>query len=156
MNRIARRLLQTQSEWGESLLLLLTRFALASVFWLSGQTKIEGFQLNLLSGQWHLGWPSLKDSTLVLFQHEYALPLLPYTVAAYLAATAEHVLPLLLLSGLTTRLAALGILVMTLVIEIFVYPDAYATHATWAALAILLMMKGGGYFSLDRVLSRRF
>lgn len=136
----------------ESLMLFLARFALAATFWLSGQTKIEGFAFNPFAGLFEWGWPSLKDSTLFLFEYEYALPLISPTLAAYMATIAEHLLPIMLLLGILTRCGALGILGMTLVIQIFVYPSAYALHATWAALALLLMKQGGGRWSLDHVM----
>jgi putative oxidoreductase len=63
----------------------------------------------------------------------------------------EYALPLLLVPGLCTRGAALGLPGMTAVIEIFVYPDAWPTHLGWAALLLPLMTKGGGRWSLDRV-----
>jgi putative oxidoreductase len=72
-----------------------------------------------------------------------------------MAATAEHVLPFLLLLGLATRLSALGLLSMTLVIQLLVYPGAYATHGTWAALCLLLVSRGPGSWSLDHLLGRR-
>ncbi|MDW6091868.1 DoxX family protein [Vibrio rhizosphaerae] len=137
------------SPWTESIILLLSRFGLAAIFWLSGQTKIEGFAFNLISGPIHFGWPMIKDSTFALFEYEYDLPVIPYVMAAYLATIAEHVLAVLLLTGLATRLAALGIFGMTLVIQIFVYPDAYPTHATWLALSAWIMYKGAGAISLD-------
>ncbi len=138
----------------EALILLLTRFALATVFWLSGQTKIEGFAFNPLAGQFEFDLPTIKESTFFLFEYEYALPLIPANLAAYLATAAEHVLPILLILGLFTRLGAAGILAMTLVIQIFVYPSAYALHASWAAMALLLMKQGAGRVSLDNLLTR--
>jgi putative oxidoreductase len=62
---------------------------------------------------------------------------------------------LLLLLGLATRAAALGLLAMTAVIQVFVYPDAWPTHLSWAALMLLLVRQGGGAFSLDRALRLR-
>ncbi|WP_417551719.1 DoxX family protein [Marinomonas fungiae] len=138
----------------ESLVLFLARFALAAVFWLSGQTKIEGFAFNPFAGHFEFGWPSLKESTFYLFEYEYALPIIPPELAAYMATAAEHVLPILLLFGILTRLSALGIFMMTLVIEIFVYPEAYALHATWAALALLIMRQGPGSISMDRLFKK--
>jgi putative oxidoreductase len=139
----------------ESLILLLSRFALAAIFWLSGQTKIEGFAFNFISGPIEFGWPVIKESTFDLFQYEYDLPLIPYVLAAYLATIAEHLLSILLLTGLIARFAALGLFIMTLVIEIFVYPDAYSTHATWLALSAWVMYRGAGVFSLDYLLRSR-
>jgi putative oxidoreductase len=120
-------------------LLLLDRVAVAAIFFLSGRTKVQGLF-------------TIKDSTYELFRSEYALPLVPPELAAQLAATAEHVFPLLLVLGLCTRGAALALLGMTAVIEVFVYPDAWPTHLSWAALLLPLVAKGGGRWALDRVM----
>lgn len=137
-----------------SLLALLARFSIAAVFWSSGQTKVEGFVLNLVSGEFMLGWPRLSDSALALFQEEYRLPFVPPEIAAPMAATAEHLLPALILIGLGTRFSALGLLGMTAVIQLFVYPGAYATHGTWAAVLLGLIVRGPGVLSLDHLLAR--
>ena len=135
---------------------LLARIGLAFTFWLSGQTKIEGLVLDPLGLQVQWGWPHVSESALELFRSEYALPLLPPDWAAWMAATAEHVLPLMLILGLGMRVAALGVLGMTLVIQLFVYPLAFPTHALWAACALALLVHGGGRLALDRPLGRRF
>jgi len=122
-----------------SIQLLAARIAVAAIFFLSGRTKVEG-------------WFTLKNSTIDLFRYEYMLPLVPPEIAAPMAAFAEHFLPLLLVLGLFTRTAALGLLGMTAVIEIFVYPQAWPTHLSWAALLLPLIAQGGGKFSFDRVL----
>jgi putative oxidoreductase len=124
----------------DAALLLLDRVAVAAIFFLSGRTKVQGLF-------------TIRESTYELFRSEYALPLVPPELAAQMAATAEHVFPLLLVLGLCTRGAALGLLGMTAVIEIFVYPDAWPTHLGWAALLLPLVAKGGGRWSLDRVRS---
>lgn len=121
----------------DSLLALVARVAIASIFFLSGRTKVSGFL-------------EIKDSTYILFQEEYHLPLVPPDLAAHMATYAEHFFPLLLILGLFTRGAALALLGMTAVIEIFVYPDAWPTHLSWAALLLLLVARGGGAWSLDR------
>lgn len=140
----------------QSLVALIARFSIAAVFWNSGQTKVEGLVINLVNLEFQLGWPRLSDSALALFQHEYQLPLLPPLLAALLAATAEHVLPVLLLLGLATRLSAAALLGMTLVIQVFVYPGAYATHGTWAAVLLYLMASGPGVLSIDSLLKKRW
>ena len=71
-----------------------------------------------------------------------------------MAAFAEHVFPVLLLIGLATRFSALALLVMTLVIQIFVYPDAYPTHGVWMTVLLFLVARGGGAVSLDHWLGR--
>lgn len=138
-----------------SAIALLARFSIAAVFWKSGQTKIEGLAIDLIDGQWQLGWPRLSDSAVELFRSEYRLPLLPPELAAYLAAFAEHLFPLLLLIGLATRFSALALLGMTAVIQFLVYPGAYPTHGTWAAVLLYLMVYGPGTVSIDHLIARR-
>ena len=135
-----------------SLIALLARFSIAAVFWKSGQTKIEGLAIDLVDGTLMLGWPHLSDSAVFLFQNEYKLPLLPPELAATMAAFAEHLFPLLLLLGLATRFSALALLGMTSVIQLLVYPGAYPTHGTWAAILLYLMASGPGRISLDHAL----
>lgn len=112
----------------------------AWTFWASGQTKIEGF--------------SIKESTYFLFEHEYALPLIPSKLAAVMATSAELTLPILLVLGFGTRLAALALLGMTTVIQVFVYPDAWPVHGIWAACFLGLISGGPGRLSLDALLLR--
>lgn len=138
-----------------TLLAALGRFSIAAVFWNSGQTKIEGLAINFVNGEFTLGWPRLSDSAVWLFRDEYKLPMLPPEFAATMAAVAEHVFPLLLLIGLATRFSALALLGMTLVIQLLVYPGAYATHGVWAAVLLYLMARGPGALSLDHWLVSR-
>jgi len=135
--------------------LLIARFVLATIFWRSGQTKIDGLSIDILSLEFELGWPRFAESTLFLFEHEYMLPLMSPYAAALIATLAEHILPLMLLVGLFTRSAALALLCMTLVIQIFVYPEAWVTHGLWVALLLLLISSGAGGISADRVLGLR-
>ena len=139
-----------------SLIALLARFSVAAVFWKSGQTKIQGLAIDIVGGDFQLGWPRLSESAIALFRDEYRLPFVPPEIAAPLAACAEHVFPLLLLAGLATRFSALALLGMTLTIQLFVYPDAYPTHGTWAALLLYLAAQGPGRLSLDQWIARRF
>jgi putative oxidoreductase len=139
----------------ESFIALLARFSIAAVFWKSGQTKVEGFAVDLIAGQFQLGRPRLSSSAVDLFRDEYRLPWLPPESAAVLAALGEHLLPALLLLGLVTRLSAAGLLAMTAVIQLFVYPGAYPTHGVWAAVLLWLMARGPGAVSLDHLLARQ-
>jgi len=139
----------------ESLIALLGRFSIAAIFWKSGQTKIEGLAIDFISGEFQLGIPRLANSTLYLFREEYRLPLISPELAAHLAAFAEHLFPILLLLGLATRFSALALLCMTLVIQIFVYPDAYPTHGVWATVLLYLMARGPGKLSLDHWIASR-
>jgi putative oxidoreductase len=133
--------------------LLLARVSIAVVFWNSGQTKIEGLVLDPLNLHAEWGWPHLADGTVDLFRDEYRLPLIPPLWAALAAATAEHVLSLMLALGLGTRLAATGLLGMTAVIQTLVYPGAWPTHGTWAALLLLLILRGPGPVSVDHLMT---
>jgi len=139
-----------------SLIAALGRFSVAAVFWLSGQTKVAGFEIDLVAGHIALGWPRLSGSAVALFREEYRLPLLPPELAAVMAATAEHLLPALLLLGLGSRFAALGLFAMTLVIQIFVYPGAYPTHGVWMAVLLYIVARGPGRLSLDHLIARRY
>jgi putative oxidoreductase len=127
---------------GDAVVLLLARLGIAGVFWQSGRTKVDG-------------WLTVTDGAYALFREEYKVPLLPPEFAAHAAAYAEHLFPLLLVLGLATRLSAAALLGMTAVIQIFVYPDAWPTHLSWAALLVLLAARGGGALSADRALGLR-
>lgn len=139
-----------------SLIAFIARFSIAAVFWKSGQTKVEGLAIDLIDGTFQLGIPRLADSTIPLFESEYHLPLLSPELAAYLAAFAEHFFPVLILIGFATRFSALALLGMTLTIQLFVYPDAYPTHGTWAAVLLYLMARGPGKLSIDHLIARRY
>ena len=130
-------------------LALLARFSIAGVFWQSGQTKVQGFVVNFVKGEFQLGWPRLADGVVDLFETEYKLPLLPPDLGATLAAFGEHAFPLMILLGLATRFSALALLGMTAVIQLLVYPGAYPTHGVWASVLLLLIMQGPGKLSLD-------
>ena len=110
----------------------------AAVFFQSGLTKIDGWRI--------------ADSTWFLFENLYALPLIPPVWAAVMATIAELVLPVLLVLGLLARISALGLLVMTVVIQVFVFPAAWVTHGLWAAALLVVIAHGPGRLSLDRVL----
>jgi putative oxidoreductase len=135
-NGLARHIERALSD---TLLSLVARVSIAAIFLLSGRTKVSG-------------WLTITDSTYTLFEQEYRLPLVAPVLAAHLATYAEHFFPLLLILGLFTRCAALALLIMTAVIEIFVYPDAWPTHLSWAAILLYLIGRGAGRISLDRML----
>jgi len=138
LDKILRNLLAGVSRFPFSLMLFFARFFPAAVFWQSGQTKMKGWDIN--------------ESALYLFQEEYRLPLIDPLFAARMAAVAEHLLPVLLIVGFATRFSAAALLGMTLVIQLFVYPDAWPTHGTWAALFLLVIVQGPGKMSLDHFL----
>lgn len=122
-----------------ALVSLIVRVAVAAVFFLSGRTKVEGAL-------------DITDSTYLLFAQEYRVPLIPSDIAAHLATYSEHLFPVLIVLGLMTRLSALALLGMTLVIQIFVYPMGWPTHLLWGALLVYLVRFGSGPLSLDRQL----
>ena len=139
-----RAVAMASSRIAEAAALLLLRVALAGVFWRSGQTKVtEG------------GFPAIDPVQYDLFASEFSsLPLNP-ALAVPLTVWAEHLFPALLLLGLATRFSAAALLVMTLVIQIFVFPDAWwPVHSLWAAMAAMLIVRGGGLFSLDALFAR--
>jgi putative oxidoreductase len=141
--RIAGILARLESVSYETLVSTPARIFIAATFWLSGRTKVDGLL-------------TVNDSAFFLFQSEYDLPVIPYRIAAYLATYAEHLFPLLLILGLGSRLSASALLVMTLVIEIFVYPDAWATHLGWATALAFIIFRGPGALSIDHYLRKRF
>ncbi|MGE4249813.1 MAG: DoxX family protein [Parvibaculaceae bacterium] len=125
-----------------SLAALAARIFPAAVFWQSGQTKLDGWRVS--------------DNAIYLFREEYRLPVIDPAVAAHLAAFAEHAFPILLVLGLATRFAALALIVMTLVIQVFVYPGAWPTHGTWIACFLILIARGAGAWSLDHVIWKQY
>ncbi|WP_068877806.1 MULTISPECIES: DoxX family protein [unclassified Phenylobacterium] len=130
--RLAERLIP------ENAIALVTRLGVAAIFFQSARTKVDGLL-------------HITDGTYTLFREEYRLPLIPPDAAAHLATWSEHLFSILLVLGLFTRFSALALLGMTAVIEIFVYPDAWPTHLSWAALLVYLVGRGGGGWSLDRL-----
>ena len=117
------------------ILQLLFRLALATVFLKAGLTKISSWEL-----------------TVQLFIDEYNVPVLPPEMAAILATTTELSCSILLIAGLFTRLATLPLLGMLMVIQLFVYPNAYSEHLTWGSILLFLLTRGAGSCSLDRLI----
>ncbi|MCC6007774.1 MAG: DoxX family protein [Rhodobacteraceae bacterium] len=118
--------------------MLAARVFPAVVFWQSARTKVDGF--------------TIKDSTFFLFENVYALPVIPSAWAAVVATLAEHALPVLLVLGLLSRMSALGLLVMTAVIQFLVFPGAWVTHGLWAVALLVVLGQGPGRLSLDHLL----
>jgi putative oxidoreductase len=156
MKSTIQSLLNLGSKIPHSLIAFIARFSIAAVFWKSGQTKIEGLVIDIVGGEFQLGWPHLSDSALSLFRDEYKLPFLSPEFAAPMAAFAEHIFPIMILIGLGTRFSALALLGMTLTIQFLVYPGAYPTHGTWAALLLYLIAQGPGRFAIDELIARKY
>jgi putative oxidoreductase len=140
--RIVQRLIAAMDRIPYWLIALSARSFPAALFWQSGQTKVAGF--------------SLKPSAIALFENEYQLPLIDPEIGAYVSAVAEHLFPVLLVIGLASRFSALALLVMTMVIEVFVYPGAWPIHGVWATCFLIVIARGPGLFSLDHLIARRF
>ncbi len=123
--------------------LLFVRIAAAQIFWSSGRSKMDG-------------WFTMRPEIIDLFRDEYQLPLIPPEIAAPMATISEHILPVLLVLGLFSRFAALGLVAMTLVIQFLVYPDAWwPQHSLWVALLLVIVIRGGGAWSVDRYVLHR-
>jgi putative oxidoreductase len=120
-----------------SLLAIPLRLAAATVFWNSAMAHLANW-----------------ETTIELFETDYSLPFLPPHLAAYMAVSIEVSTPILLVVGLLTRPAALVLLGMTTVIEVFVYPQAWPTHIQWAAILLVLLCRGAGTLSVDQLLKR--
>lgn len=121
-----------------SVIALISRAATFSVFFRSGLQKLSDW-----------------NATLLLFQNEYRVPVLPPHLAAYMAASLELGASTLVLLGLLTRLGVGALLGMTAVIEIFVYPMAWPDHLQWLAFMLLLLARGPGEISVDALLFGR-
>ena len=124
----------------QSAISVLARIIIGLVFFKSGLTKLDGF--------------GLSDSAIFLFQEEYKVPLLNPWLAAHLAALAELTMPILLFAGIAARFAAAALLGMTLVIQIFVYPEAYVLHGLWAVALLTIMAHGAGVLSIDHLIRK--
>lgn len=124
----------------DGLFVMMARLSMAAFFIRAGQTKIVWTADNGLS---------LSSGALYLFAEEYKVPLLAPETAAWLAAGAEHLFPALLIVGLATRLSALALLGMTLVIQVFVYPGSWPDHLMWAVVLSFIAARGPGPLALD-------
>ncbi len=142
MPEAAQRALDLMNSTPHWLLAVIARVCVATVFWRSAMTKIEGF--------------SIKPQTFILFEYEYKVPLIPHELAAYMATISEIVFPILLIAGLASRLSALALLGMTIVIQVFVYPSAWPTHILWVMALGYIIARGPGILSLDHLIRNRY
>ena len=134
---------------------LFARLYIAQIFFLSGRTKVapaddEGFWASVVA------FMTPAEHAIMLFEEEYAVPILPPELAAQLALLAETFVPILLIFGLFTRLSAFSLVLMTLVIQLFVYPNLWHEHMIWIASLLLLVATGGGQISLDRLIVGKY
>lgn len=121
----------------EPVALLAARFYVGWAFFASGLTKLRDW-----------------DSTLMLFEYEYQVPVLPFELAAYLGTAAEITLPLLLMAGIASRFSALGLFVVNIVAVISledIAAAAFAEHVLWGTLLLQVVIFSGGRFAMDRI-----
>jgi putative oxidoreductase len=128
------RALALLGRFPRSLQQLLFRLAVGSVFLKAGLTKIASW-----------------ETTVALFRDEYRVPVFPPELAAAMGSTFELGCSTLLIFGLATRLATLPLLGMLTVIQLFVYPNAWADHLAWGSILIAILTRGAGVASLDRL-----
>jgi putative oxidoreductase len=139
--KIIKNMIDLMGRIPQSFISLLARIVIGLTFFLSGLTKIDGFHVT--------------DAAIFLFTEEFKLPFVNPWIAAHMAAAMELTMPLLLFVGFATRFAALALLGMTLVIEIFVYPEAYVLHGLWAVALLSLIKHGAGTISADYLIKSR-
>ena len=139
-----------------ALVALALRLLMARIFFLDGQTRIDGPRLPLDIYSYHFSFVAplhVKAETFTAFLTQYAPLPVPPILSAYLVSYAEFILPIMLVIGLGTRFAALGCLIMTAVISVYILPEAlWSAQIFWAAVLTVLLSQGAGQISLDRAI----
>lgn len=134
----------------DTLLIIAARIAAFIVFWSSVQNRLSGS--SVLDQKWQF-W-NVSSTTKLLYQHDYALPLISSNIAAYTITITQFFLSLFLLLGLLTRISAFGLLLITLIVQIYMAPSAWAAHLLWATVLVYLLKSGGGKVSVDALAGR--
>lgn len=137
-----------------TLISLVSRIAVASTFWTTGQAKLDRPVIDIFRLRFELDWPEISETSLELFTHLYRLDLPRIDLLFIGSAIAEHLFAALLLIGLATRLSSLVLLLLTAGVEFWIYPEAYATYALWVATLLYLLARGPGTVSLDHLIVR--
>jgi len=136
-----------------ALVALVLRLAMARVFFLDGQTRVDGPRIPVEVQGFDFSFVvplQVKAETLTAFLTQYAALPVPPALAAYLVSGGEFLLPIMLVLGFGTRIAALGLLVMTALIQIYVMPQAlWSQHIYWASILLVLLSCGPGQLSID-------
>ncbi len=139
-----------------ALVALSLRLVMARIFFLDGQTKIAGPSLPLDLHGFHFSMllpAQVKAETFTAFMTQFAPLPVPPVPAAYMVSYAEFFLPLMLVLGFGTRVAALGLLIMTAVIQIYIMPEhLWITQIYWFAILTILLSQGAGQISVDHVI----
>jgi putative oxidoreductase len=139
-----------------ALVALALRLVMARLFFLDGQTRVAGprFPLSVYDFDFSVVLPlQVKVETFGAFLTQYAALPVPPVLGAYLVSYAEFILPIMLVLGLGTRFAALGLLIMTALIQIYVMPQAlWSVHVYWAAILMVLLSLGAGQISVDHII----
>ncbi|MGH8502931.1 MAG: DoxX family protein [Gammaproteobacteria bacterium] len=143
VDRVSRIIVWLESVSYDTLIATPARLFIATTFFLSGRTKVDGLL-------------TVNQSAYFLFEHEYKVPLIPPELAAHLVTYSEHLFSVLLILGLASRVSAAAFLFMTLVIQIFVYPGAWATHLLWASALVFIIFRGPGALSIDHYIRKRY
>lgn len=139
-----------------ALVALALRLVMARVFFLDGQTRIDGprVPLTVKDFDFSVVLPlQVKAETFTAFLTQYPPLPVPPALAAYLVSYAEFILPIMLVLGFATRFAVAGLLIMTALIQIFVLPEAlWSVHVYWAAILLVLLSRGPGQISIDHII----
>jgi putative oxidoreductase len=151
--------IRTSERIPDSLLGLTARLAAAMPFWRSGQSKLEGSEL--VGIKWNIF--AVKESKTYLFQHEFGFPEAIAPAATHLAALGENLLPIALALGIASRFGAAGLIIMTLVIQFYVFPGEllrmngnWSVHLLWFAPLLYVLARGPGDWSVDALLKNRY
>jgi len=129
----------------DALLAVSARVAIFIVFWSSVQNRLNGG--TVLGQKWQF-W-NISGTTRLLYEHDYALPLIPSALAAYILTITQFFLSLFILVGLLTRISAFGLLLITLIIQVYMAPAAWQAHLLWAVVLVYLLKSGAGRLSVD-------
>jgi len=126
----------------QDVFLLMVRLWLAKVFFLAGLTKIQSW-----------------ETTLMLFEYEYSVPIISFELAAYLSTAAELAIPIFLVFGLLTRLNAIALFVLNVVAAISyadISPAGEKDHIIWGLMTLFLMLYGPGRIAVDWFVAKKW
>ncbi|NJO35459.1 MAG: DoxX family membrane protein [Rhodospirillales bacterium] len=146
---VIKRFASISNRTPHAIIALISRLAAASTFWTAGQAKIEGLTVDLFRLRFDPGRPQISETSLELFTYLYRIDVARPDIVFAVSAATEHVLAALLFLGFLTRISALVLLAVTVAVEFFVYPEAYATYGLWVSALLYLFARGAGIVSID-------